>query len=130
MTPAVGFPPGFYSQYPPPPGRPGEGGPAYFPPVYFTPAPPLPPNADGEATQYQPSYYPAAFIPYGQPFPHFMVPHQRSDGQMAMAPYPMYQQKPPSAGGPSEPGSGSKGQPPEAELVGDQEDDEEEAGDD
>lgn len=38
MTP-VGYPPGFYPQYAPPPGRPGEM-PAYYPQFYITQMPP------------------------------------------------------------------------------------------
>lgn len=86
MTP-VGFPPGFYPQYAPAPGRPGDA-PTFFPGVYFA-APPMPQVGDGEVPQYhtQPAFYPsAAFIPYGQPFAPYMI--QRPDGQMIMAPIP------------------------------------------
>lgn len=128
MTPAVGFPPGFYSQYAPPSGRPGEAS-AYFPQFYITQVPPPQSNADGEAPAYPPpaQFYPA-FVPYPQPYPPFMVPHQRPDGQMTMAPFPMY--KPPSTGNSSEPGTSSK-QPRTAETARaqEEEEEEEEAGD-
>jgi len=122
MTPAVGFPPGFYSQYAPP-GRPGEA-PAYFPQFYITQVPPQP-TGDGEAPVYPPhtQFYPA-FVPYPQPYPPYMVPHQRADGQMTMAPYPMY--KPPSTGSSSEPGTSSKGTRAHAKSAREQEEEEEE----
>lgn len=124
MTPAVGFPPGFYSQYAPPPGRPGEA-PAYFPQFYITQVPPPQPTADGEVPTYpsHPQFYPA-FVPYPQHYPPYMVPHQRPDGQITMAPYPIY--KPPSSGSSGEPGMSSKEPRGEAEAVGEQEEEKEE----
>jgi hypothetical protein len=124
MTPAVGFPPAFYSQYAPPTGRPGEA-PAYFPQFYITQVPPPQPTADGEAPAFppHPQFYPA-FVPYPQPYPSYMVPHQRPDGQVTIAPYPLY--KPPSTGRSSEPSTSSKERRAEAKVAGEQEEEEEE----
>jgi hypothetical protein len=105
----IGYPPGFYSQYPPPSGpKPGEG-PTYYPQFYIAslPAPPLPPshgNQEGENQGYppHPQFYPATFLThYAQPYPPYMM-HARTDGQMALpsphyAAYTPTYPKPPSA---------------------------------
>jgi len=101
----MGYPHGFYPQYPTAPGgKPGEA-PLFYPQVYFMP--PMPPhNGDGEAAGYPQPIYAAAFInPYAAqaygPGP-YMMPHPRPDGQMAMAPtahylpYPQPYPKPPT----------------------------------
>ena len=124
MTPAVGFPPGFYSQYPAP-GQPGEP-PTYFPQFYIAQVPPPQPTANGETPAYPPhtQFYPA-FVPFPQPYP-YIVPHQPPDGQIAVMPYPMY--KPPSSGHSSEPVMRLK--KPQAHAAREQEEEEEEeAGD-
>ncbi|KAJ7093074.1 hypothetical protein C8R44DRAFT_397480 [Mycena epipterygia] len=78
----VGYTPGFYAQFPPPPGhKPGE--PAYYPQFYLAPVP-APPNAgqEGESSVYPPpQFFPPTFMaPYGQPYPPYMQAHP--DGQM------------------------------------------------
>ena len=114
MTP-VGFPPGFYTQYTPIPGRPGDI-PTYFPSVYFA----APQVGDGEVLPYpmQPSYY-ASIIPYGQPFAPYVI--QRPDGQV-MASYPMYP-KPPSAGGSNNQDNHPSNSTSDEEMTMDQEED-------
>jgi len=104
----VGYPPGFHSQYlpPPPPSKPGEA-PAYYPQFFITPIPAqLPPQGhDGESHGYPPQvqFYPATFIsPYPQPYPPPYMMHPHPDGQVvANTPYPPYPPvvyaKPPTA---------------------------------
>ncbi|KAI0747803.1 hypothetical protein C8Q80DRAFT_1219230 [Daedaleopsis nitida] len=117
----VAYPPGLYSQYPPPPAaKPGETQPVYYPQFYFAPMPaPPPPQAtgqDGEPVGYptHPQFYPTFLAPYPpqyaapymMPHPH-AHPHTRSDApQVAMAPphpyasypHPQMYPKPPSRG--------------------------------
>jgi len=100
----VGFPPGFYGQYPSPPQKPGDP-PIYYPQFYIAPLPAPPPHgsADGEGGYAHPQFYPATFLaPYAQPYAPYMMPHARPDGQMAMPPpgahftYPPIYPRPPS----------------------------------
>ncbi|KAH9951985.1 hypothetical protein B0H21DRAFT_775564 [Amylocystis lapponica] len=111
VTP-MGFPPGFYGQYPGGPGpKPGEG--AVYYPQFYIPVPAHPPphasGQEGEVQGYpQPQFYPTFLAPYTQPYPPpYMMPHPRPDGQIAMAPappphhyapYPQAYPKPPSRG--------------------------------
>lgn len=114
----VGFPPGFYGQYAPPPsGRPGEAPPTYFPQFYIAQVPP-PSNADGETTGYShPQFYPA-FVPYGNGYAPYMM--HRPDGQI-VASYAIYP-KPPSADGSSDRGMSSSKEP---QMAAEQEEEEE-----
>jgi hypothetical protein len=113
MAAPMGYPAGFFGQYPaPPPTKPGEA-PTYYPQYYFAPIPmPPPPPAGQEGSDAPPGYpagfYPATFLaPYAPQAYHpgaalpYMVhapppppPHhaQRVDGQsIAFAPPPPLQ---------------------------------------
>ncbi|KAJ6611800.1 hypothetical protein B0H10DRAFT_2223718 [Mycena sp. CBHHK59/15] len=103
----IGYPPGFYAQFPPPPGhKPGEMGPAYYPQFHLAPAPP-PNGQEGEGVAYPPppQFFPAAFMaPYAQPYPPYVM-YARPDGQVVPH-YPPY------------PGSSGYVKPPEDIDVG------------
>ncbi|KIP03896.1 hypothetical protein PHLGIDRAFT_37209 [Phlebiopsis gigantea 11061_1 CR5-6] len=101
----LGYPAGFFGQYPTaPPTKPGEA-PAYYPQYYFAPIPMPPPQVsgqDGEAPGYPAGFYPATFLaPYApQHYPgaamQYMLPAPppgtRADGQpIVMAPPPTLQ---------------------------------------
>ncbi|KAJ7929387.1 hypothetical protein B0H13DRAFT_948281 [Mycena leptocephala] len=79
----VGYPPGFYAQFPLAAGhKPGE--PVYYPQFYLAPVP-APPNAgQGESSTYPPppQFFPATFMTaYAQSYPPYVV-HSGADGQM------------------------------------------------
>ena len=114
MAAPVGYPTGFFGQYPPPPpSKPGEA-PAYYPQYYFAPIPmppPPPTGQEGEVPGYPTGFYPATFLaPYApQPYPGAALPYMvpappphRADGQhMAMPPlqyaaYPQAYPRPPA----------------------------------
>jgi hypothetical protein len=120
----VAYPQGLFSQYASPAGRSGEA-PAYYPQFYITQVPPPPPNVDGDGPAYPPhtQFYP--FLPYGPPYTSYVVPHQRPDGQITLASYPMYQ-KPPSAGGSSDPGTSSGQRRSDTRSAREEEEEEEE----
>lgn len=122
----VAFPPGLFTQYPPPSARSGEAGP-YFPQFYITQMPPPTPTANGDGSAYppQPQFYPA-LIPYGPPFASYVVPHQRPDGQFTFASYPMMYQRPPSTG---DPGTTSGQYRMDIRMTREQEEEEEEEAD-
>jgi hypothetical protein len=109
----VGFPPGFYGQYPAAPPKPGDP-PMYYPQFYIAPMPPPPhgmpqhPGPDSEGNYPHPQFYPATFLaPYAQPYAPYMLPHARPDGQIAMPPgahftYPPIYPRPPTPEAPAE----------------------------
>jgi hypothetical protein len=73
MVAPVTYQPAFYSQLPPfvsaAPGKPGEV-PAYYPQIYVMAAAPTTPIQEPGST----GYYPAAIMPYGQPYSAYMIP--------------------------------------------------------
>lgn len=120
----IAYPPGLYGQYTQPTGRSGEAA-AYYPQFFIQ----VPPNADGDGPAYPPHAFYPAFVPYGGPYPPYMVPHQRQDGQITLASYPMYP-RPPSAGGSNNPGMSSGQRRTDSRTAREQEEEEEEeAGD-
>jgi hypothetical protein len=121
----VAYPPGLYGQYTQPTGRSGEAA-AYYHQLFVQ----LPQNTDSDGPAYPPhaQFYPT-FVPYGGPYSSYMVPHQRPDGQITFAPYPIYQ-KPPSAGGSNDSGTSSGQRRMDSRTAREQEEEEEEeAGD-
>ncbi|GJE97060.1 GAL4 domain-containing protein [Phanerochaete sordida] len=114
MAAPMGYPAGFFGQYPAPaPGKPGEA-PAYYPQYYFAPIPMPPPTTgqEGEVPGYPAGFYPTFLTPYApQPYPGAAMPYmvpapppRGPDGQpLAMAPplqyaaYPQAYAKPPMA---------------------------------
>ena len=79
MAAPMGYPAGFFGQYPTPnPGKPGEA-PAYYPQYYFAPIPmPPPPQAgqEGEMPGYPAGFYPATFLaPYAPQYPGGALPY-------------------------------------------------------
>jgi hypothetical protein len=104
----VGYPPGFYGQYPGPPGpKPGEGH-TYYPQFYLAPVhPPTGAGQDSDNVGYppsQPQFYPTTFLtPYTQPYPPYVM-HPRPESQIPLPsnsynPYSQMYQKPHSTGG-------------------------------
>ena len=101
MTP-VGYPAGFFGQYPALPSlKPGEAQPAFYPQYYFAPIPMPPPQVtgqDGESPGYPAGFYPATFLapyapqPYApQPYPGAAMPY------MLSAPPPPHHHLPPQS---------------------------------
>ncbi|PBK77802.1 hypothetical protein ARMSODRAFT_946675 [Armillaria solidipes] len=104
----VGYPPGYFGQYPPPSlGKPGEA-PNFYPQFFITSVPPPPPpslqhNQEGDAQPYPPQsphqFYSTTFLaPYAQPYPSYVVARPDAQVQMPPAPYtypsPVYGKQP------------------------------------
>ncbi|KAF8163094.1 hypothetical protein B0H34DRAFT_650991 [Crassisporium funariophilum] len=114
----IGYPPGFYGQYPPLAPKPGEGPPMYSSPPYFlAPVPHIQPHlhgvSEGDSHGYPPQgfYQAAVFAPVTyHHHPPYVIP--RSDGQQGPIPnqYPVYgahiYPKHPSVSGQGEMGNG------------------------
>ncbi|KAF7338547.1 hypothetical protein MVEN_02080900 [Mycena venus] len=80
----VGYTPGFYAQFPLPPGhKPGDS--VYYPPFYVAPGPSSPhAGHEGEGSAYPPppQFFPATFMTaYAQPYPAHMA-YTRPDGHI------------------------------------------------
>jgi len=81
----VGFPPGFLSQYAPPPPKPGDPA-IYYPHFYLATPIPAHQGGDGEPMYHHPHFYPTTFLtPYPQPYAPYMVQH-RPEGQVPLPP--------------------------------------------